>query len=125
MSKIPNGPAKIEVLSRKGGLIEFRFVSFPELLRRRMDEPFLHGPMDDNNFLVVGKWEVYSRGSPEYCGEHTLFCPGSVRELDNRSVTCKITDRTLKAIVRAINARAKKRDWHMLKARIAAYREHA
>ena len=118
MAKIPDGPARIKIVSRKDGKIQFQFTSFPEDLRQGKD-----WTLRCNNRL----WKIISIAKPEMGWNGcSLYCPGNIRNLDTNIVDWTASEQTLHEIIRAINERVgakyEKHSWPNLCARVAAWR---
>jgi len=86
-----DGRVQIEVLKRDENGILFRFVSFPDVLRGRMD------------FEIYG-WEVCSEDFPEVMRwDRILFCPGRIREQDESECYWEGEESLLRTLIRMID----------------------
>ncbi len=125
MSEIPNGPATIEILSDKDGVIGFRFVSFPELLRG--NSKFTGAIQLSEQSIKYKQWRINSQIDPEI-QYLQVYCPGRLSARDDRILVWKDGRKNLDGIIGAINkkyhieGRRLRGSWAGLKTRVDMYR---
>jgi len=111
---VKDGLAKIEVLNRRlDGDFEFRFVSFPDILRGEVARD-LAGDYNRKNARhaapLISNWKVASSFMPEVVEkiplspwDGVLFCPGKERKRDDKILLWRHGEELLSALLSAMN----------------------